>query len=241
MELRPHAFDTTWSDQIASNYRSVITTAMIADGPAPALAARRLAVLTAHAHGAASLSVGALEVMLQRRLMQDDGLGMNEAMDEDAPFASPLWVLLESPDTGVLPRKQLGRQLDAASPVPPLVPVDAAAWAASGAATSIRGLAAPLPANVQLVTLQARLAASEANATAVVLRLAHVFQSGDDSDLSGPASLDLAALWAPPWQLRAATATGLTLGPVVFGAAEPLPAVRLTSLDLRTWQLDLSL
>jgi hypothetical protein len=243
LELRSHAFDATWSDTIASNYRSVLTTALLADGPDPATTPRRLAVLTSHAHGAASLAAGELEVMVQRRLLQDDGLGMNEAMDERAPFSSALWLVLEtgavSPAT-VLARKRLARQLDAVVPLPVLVPADPRAWAGAAAYAVRTALASPLPDAVQLLSLHTRNPPSTAGATAVVLRLAHAVAVGEEPVLSGPARFDLSSLWAPPLALAAMAATGLTLGPAVFGASVPLPTVELGALDLRTWVLTLA-
>ena len=66
----------------------------------------------------------------------------------------------------------------------------AATWLAAHAG-SFSGLAAPLPRNVHLVTLQAH------SPKAVLVRLAHLFEAGEDAALSASVSVDLSAILAP--------------------------------------------
>jgi len=234
LELRPHPFDDSWTDTIASNYRSVITTALITEGATPYESGRRLALLVDHAHGAASLANGQLELMLQRRLMQDDGLGMNEAMDERAPFSSPVWLLAEEPGARATLRKELAEQLNAVEPVPALTPVDRAAWRAAGAAAAVRGLASDLPPAIRLFSC---LATSPEMLSSVVLRLAHAYAAGEDPEYSQGATLNLAELWAPPRELATISARGLTLNAPVFDDGAALPITTLNTLDVGAWVL----
>lgn len=58
----------------------------------------RLTLITAQAHGAASLSSGWLEVILDRRLMQDDWRGLGEGVKDNVPTPSKFIILLEKAD-----------------------------------------------------------------------------------------------------------------------------------------------
>lgn len=91
----------------------------------------------------------------------------------------------------------------------PLGGLSPASWLAryKGSASA---LAAALPGNVHLATLQAL------NETAVLLRLAHAYEAGEDPEGSEPATVSLASLWPAP--LAAATDTTLP-------ASQPLAAV----------------
>ena len=55
----------------------------------------RLTLLTSEAHGMASLNTGWLEVVLDRRLMQDDWRGLNEGVTDNRPTPSQFMIVLE--------------------------------------------------------------------------------------------------------------------------------------------------
>jgi len=234
LELRPHPFDDSWTDKIASNYRSVITTALITEGATPYENGRRLTLLVDHAHGTASLANGQIELMLQRRLMQDDGLGMNEAMDERAPFSSPMWLLAEAHGARATLRKELSEQLNSVEPVPALTPVDRVAWRAANPAAAVRGLTSDLPPAIRLFSC---LATGPEMFRSVVLRLAHAYAVGEDPEYSKEVDLNLADLWAPPRELSTIGAHGLTLNPPVFDDGPTLPMTTLNTLDVVAWML----
>jgi hypothetical protein len=64
-----------------------------------------------------------------------------------------------------------------------------AAWLAAHPGT-VSGLAAPLPPNVHLLTTQAQ------SPSTLLLRLAHLFEAGEDAALSQPVSVSLTNLFA---------------------------------------------
>ena len=106
--LKAREYDDSWEelDAIASNYKPVISMAALRldDESAPF---SRLSLATAEAHGVASLEDGALEVMLQRRLMQDDGLGLEEGCDDQLPFDAHFALRMDTHAFGATPPRQL--------------------------------------------------------------------------------------------------------------------------------------
>ncbi|XP_026465179.1 alpha-mannosidase 2-like [Ctenocephalides felis] len=59
----------------------------------------RLTFITDHAQGAASLYPGQLEVMLDRRIFNDDKRGMDEMLVDNKPTVFKNWLLVESVDS----------------------------------------------------------------------------------------------------------------------------------------------
>ncbi|BFZ07971.1 hypothetical protein BsWGS_11009 [Bradybaena similaris] len=66
----------------------------------------RVTLITSEAHGVASLKDGMLEVMLDRRLMQDDWRGLNEGAHDNVPSPSRFILLPERRDTISLAKEQ---------------------------------------------------------------------------------------------------------------------------------------
>ena len=96
----------------------------------------------------------------------------------------------------------------------PLGGASPAAWAAAHRC-SFSGLAAPLPPNVHLATVFAQ------GPHTILLRLAHVFDAGEDAALSAPVTVDLATLLAGK---TITAATEMTLP-----GAQPLAEVAQTT------------
>lgn len=55
----------------------------------------RFTVLTSHAHGAASLRSGSVEIMLDRRLRYDDSRGLGEGVLDNKKTVAHFWLVLE--------------------------------------------------------------------------------------------------------------------------------------------------
>nr|CCA13903.1 lysosomal alphamannosidase putative [Albugo laibachii Nc14] len=88
---RVRNYRATWNltihdDQefVAANYAPVTTGAYIKDKSI------QLNVVTDRAHGVGSLEDGQMEVMLHRRLLVDDGKGVNEHLNETETYTDPL-------------------------------------------------------------------------------------------------------------------------------------------------------
>ena len=112
-------------------------------------------------------------------------------------------------------------------------------------------LSAPLPPNIHLATVHSH------NASALLLRLTHVYEMGEDATLSGPVTLSLATLFAPPLTVKTATemtlmgtqplagvpkttftsdnGTVITVPIVPAAPSGPGLTVTLTTMQIRTW------
>lgn len=75
--------------RIPGNYFPITTMAYIEDQQ------KRLSLLTNHAQGAASLETGLLEVMLDRRLINDDNKGLGEGVVDNTRIVCEFWLLPE--------------------------------------------------------------------------------------------------------------------------------------------------
>jgi hypothetical protein len=182
-----------------------------------------LSLLPDRAEGGASLADGSLELMLHRRLLRDDALGVGEALNETGLDSSGAGLVVRatqrlligaSPAAAAAARRaELGAALwrpllrfaPAASP---------AAWLAAHAA-NFSGLAAPLPANLHLLTAHAW------GPSQLLLRVAHGFEAGEGGALSGDAAVNLSGLFS--------AASGVAVGACAertVAGAQDLAAVR---------------
>ena len=176
-------------EAIPSNYYPISTGAFIRDEAAAAASKkpRQLTVLTDRAHGAASLSAGELEVMMHRRCNSNDNKGNGENLDETDHITASMMLLVD----GVSDAAPLVRRLSIEQNFAPTVlfaPTASMSSFTTGSDTrSSRLLARPLPPNVHLLSLDQRY--GSANAT--VLRLQHIFEAIDQTNLSVPVAIDL--------------------------------------------------
>ena len=186
-------YTTVMSETVSGNYYPVncLIRASSADVT--------VAVAVDRSEGGSSLVDGALELMVHRRMQHDDGRGVGEPLNEPGLDGKGLiirgrhWLLvapaaaapaaykaLHVQSLGLPTTLQMFAGLGALSP---------AQWLAANKGTA-SVLAAPLPPNVYLTTLHAH------NDTSMLLRLAHLYDAGEDAALSAPATVDLAGLLA---------------------------------------------
>ncbi|RUS73821.1 hypothetical protein EGW08_018414 [Elysia chlorotica] len=84
---------------IQGNYHPMTSMAYIEDD-----SLSRITLITSHSHGASTQSPGWLEVILDRRLMQDDWRGLNEGIKDNALSPSKFILLVERGQGPVLPK-----------------------------------------------------------------------------------------------------------------------------------------
>jgi hypothetical protein len=187
-----------------------------------------LSVVTDRTQGGSSMADGSVELMVHRRLQHDDGRGVGEPLDEPG---------LNALGTGLVVRCVHRLSLDVAASAPRvgkravqelmfkpqvlLSPLAAGttpqAWARAHRA-NFSGLTAPLPANLHLVTTHAL------GPQTVLVRLAHLFQAGEDAELSAPATVALTTLFAAT-QLSGCVETTVP-------GSQPLAAVRVRTVSV---------
>jgi hypothetical protein len=204
LNYRP-TWNLTVNEPVAGNYYPVNVGIYLKD------AATQLSILTDRSLGGASLNDGQVELMIQRRLLQDDGRGVGEPLNETdgiTPYdnngnggvrigtgihvTGTHRVLVDSATNSYSMRKIRIEQNKFFSPI-------VTKFTASSALPSDRYLtkssflAGPaLPPNVEIMTLQ-RLDNNQ-----YLLRLAHQFAVGEDSTYSQPVTVDINGLFSFP-------------------------------------------
>uniref|UniRef100_A0A8C2N314 Alpha-mannosidase n=1 Tax=Cricetulus griseus TaxID=10029 RepID=A0A8C2N314_CRIGR len=186
-----HDYRPTWklnqTEPVAGNYYPVNTRIYISDGH------MQLTVVTDRSQGGSSLKDGSLELMVHRRLLADDGRGVEEALIESGAASTVRgrhFVLLSSVSDAAARHRLLAEEVVLA---PQVVLAQGGSpyysWAAPR--TQFSGLRQDLPPQVHLLTL-ARWGPKK-----LLLRLEHQFTVTEDSgrNLSSPVTLNLQNLF----------------------------------------------
>ena len=172
---------------ISGNYYPIVASIAIRD------AGKELSLLTDRAQSASSLSSGELEVMVHRRTLVDDSRGVGEALDEtdcgyrvpDDPKCPPLTArgLHSLTLASTAQSRREAQQYHQDPIVLAFQTVDAAQKTKSFSMVEEQ-----FPSNVQLVTLKQL-------PNGVLVRVAHMYQFGEDDKLSMKATIDLQKLF----------------------------------------------
>ncbi|KAH6810146.1 Glycosyl hydrolase family 38 protein [Perilla frutescens var. frutescens] len=160
---------------------------------------KELSVLVDRAVGGSSLIDGQIELMLHRRLLRDDGKGVAEALNETVcidnqckglTIQGKYYYKIDPLGEGAKWRRSAGQEIYS----PFLLAFseqDKDTWMSSHRPTfSAINSSYKLPDNVAILTLQ------ELNNNEVLLRLAHLYESGEDKDLSAMTQVELKKLFA---------------------------------------------
>ncbi|XP_068854008.1 lysosomal alpha-mannosidase isoform X2 [Aphelocoma coerulescens] len=177
----------TWnlsqSEPVAGNYYPVNTRIFIRDQKV------QLTVLTDRSQGGSSILDGSLELMVHRRLLNDDNRGVGEPLDEPGEDGQGLVVrgrhrlLLDTVAAAADQHRPQAQEM-VTSPYVVLAP---------GSGPHLRqfsGLRRALPPNLHLLSLEPRGAGS------LLLRLEHLFERGESQNGSQPVTVDLTTLFS---------------------------------------------
>jgi alpha-mannosidase len=168
-------------------------------------AGRGFGLVPDRAQGAASLVDGAVEVMLHRRLAHDDARGVGEPLNETACgcsacgcgglVVSGTHTLVADAAGPALAAAWRSASLPVSRPLLVGLVTDAGVVGALAQAAAGAPAAQPpsLPPNLHLLTL-APAGDGAGGSQQLLLRVAHLFGAGEHSDLSAPATVDLATL-----------------------------------------------
>mmetsp|Transcript_69979 Transcript_69979/g.152665 ORF Transcript_69979/g.152665 Transcript_69979/m.152665 type:complete len:1011 (-) Transcript_69979:481-3513(-) len=207
MLYRKKDFRASWNftqtEPVAGNYFPITTSVFIkSHDSGNSDAAAQLTLLTDAAQaGSGCVREGELEMMVHRDLLQDDGRGVGEPLNE-TQFVNPYVGSNQGQHygPGLVIRGQHRLLFSATSaaakawrPMQDQLYMPVRPFFAKGEkveVSSFSALSKALPANVQLLTLEPW------NASATLLRLAHQFGKGEDSELSGTATVDLKDLFS---------------------------------------------
>lgn len=191
--IRNHQDTFPWNttEKIAGNYYPVTSWIYIKD----IYDNLQLTLLPDRAQGGSSVNDGSLELMIHRRLLYDDGFGVNEALNEPGFDGRGLVVrgshyLTLGKAEKMIP---LNKRIAKIRFHYPLVAFSKVNWRnlSRYALKEFRGLTRRLPQNIHVLTLE-RLEDQQ-----ILLRLEHFYEKNDDSYFSHPATVSLSNLFRP--------------------------------------------
>lgn len=182
------------NEPVAGNYYPVNLGMFIKDNSS------EFTILVDRAVGGSSIKNGQLEIMLHRRLLNDDGRGVGEALNETVCLENTCEGLtvqgryllrVDAANKGSRWRRFTGQEMYSPLQLAFTTQAKGENWISSH--TSIYSIMAPgynLPENVALITLQELVDGS------ILLRLAHLYEIDEDVDLSKKATVYLKKLFA---------------------------------------------
>ena len=201
-QKRTRSYRETWNltefEPVAGNFYPVNAAAYIEDDFAS------LAIAVDRTQGAASLIDGAVEFMVQRRLIADDHRGVSECLNETVGGMNPYPPYGDAARVGegvvITGKHQLlfGDKMSGASGARSMMDgafVDPLVFAASEQAgtrvpfrkTAFSRMKNSLPPNVMLITF----APMPSKPNTFLIRLGHQYAAGEDDELSKPVSVSL--------------------------------------------------
>ncbi|KAL8544290.1 hypothetical protein ACS0TY_004722 [Phlomoides rotata] len=173
---------------------------------------KELSVLVDRAMGGSSLVDGQIELMLHRRLLRDDGKGVAEALNETVcidnqckglTIQGKYYYKIDPLGEGAKWRRSTGQEIYSPFLLAFAEQKDEDVWTRSLAPSFSAIDSYRLPDNVAIITLQ-ELANKE-----VLLRLAHLYETGEDKDLSVMTQVELKKLF-PGKQIGKVVETSLS-------------------------------
>ncbi|KAI3500943.1 hypothetical protein L1887_36772 [Cichorium endivia] len=260
---RVRDFRTDWelqvNEPVAGNYYPINLGAYVRDE------SMELSVLVDRAVGGASLVDGQIELMLHRRLLYDDKKGVGEVLNETVcvlndckglMIQGKYYIRIDPVGNGAKWRRTYGQEIYS-----PLLLAfseqDGNDWINNHVSSfSMIDSSYSLPNNTAIITLQ------ELESGKVLLRLAHLYEVGEDKDYSVMASVELKKLF-PDKKIKKVTEMNLSgnqergemekkkLGWKVKGSSEEAEIVRgggvdseklvveLGPMEIRTFFIDL--
>lgn len=200
-DFRP-SWELNLTELIASNFYPLTAAMYIQDDE------RQLALLTERAQAGASLRSGQMEVMVHRRTMEDDFRGVAEPLNETACGCTQCdcpglvvrgrhWLLLAPRNEAARPRRTLQQELND-PPVLAFGAIPRGVGSHGGSEGSVEGRTGLrrtwslseghiMHSNVHLLTLKD-------TGSSYLVRLAHLYQEGEDPALAQPVTENLNAV-----------------------------------------------
>lgn len=154
-----------------------------------------MTLLSDRSQGGSSLTDGSLEVMLHRRQLYDDGLGVNEALNETGTNQKGLVVrgvtslILDTVEKSARIHRQLAHEINNK----PLVTFSINDEANIRPLSGFSALSHELPRNLHVLTFASEYSMSGKPLTAnsILVRIEHFYEKDEDSELSQPVTVNL--------------------------------------------------
>jgi lysosomal alpha-mannosidase len=229
-------YDYANDEPISGNYYPVNSRIFIKDD------SKQLTLLTDRSQGGSSLTDGSIELMVHRRDLYDDGFGVGEALNETGTDGRGLvvtgrhWLLLSSPSTGARRHRVYAQEMFA-QPLFTFTSVQDDNFDSyiSDFKTSFAGITKSLPSNVNFLTLSQWKDNSQ-----MLIRLEHLFQKGEDVELSRPVTINLKDLFET-FDITSMSETSLTTLQTFPNSTRTSDlTVTLSPMDIRTFIADVT-
>ena len=188
------------TEKTAGNYYPINSRIYIRDEQAN----KQLTVVTDRSQGGASIQDGSIEIMLHRRILNDDSLGVSEPLNEPGSdnkgliVKGKLYVLLDTIENSAKLHRQLALQLNN-EPVSLFIGINGLKNEQKMISlykemNNFHGLSnTTLPSNLHLLTFMRDFDYETPNT--LIIRLEHFYEIGEDSVLSQPVQYDLQQLF----------------------------------------------
>ena len=186
------------TESVSGNYYPVNSRIFIRDEKEDANNQRQLTLVTDRSQGGSSLTDGCIEIMLHRRILHDDSLGVHEALNETGIDGNGLVVLgnfhliFNSTKNSAKLHRELSHKIN----TQPLF-----VFTNPGKINSLKlkvddyftFLNGSLPENIHLLTLMTDFDSGSNNS--LIIRLEHFYELSDDSILSQAVKINLQYLF----------------------------------------------
>ncbi|XP_060578031.1 lysosomal alpha-mannosidase-like isoform X2 [Ruditapes philippinarum] len=202
---RQRNYRPTWklnqTEPVAGNYYPVNSRIFMQDTKEDT----QFTVMTDRSHGGGSINDGQIEIMLHRRNLFDDCLGVGEPLNETGAdhkgliVRGKMYVFMDTVANSAKMHRDLGLRTYMA-PIPAFAKTDMKYSEYSQYFNTMwSGIKSPLPANVHMLTLEqwGGPAIEPAATQPYLIRLEHFYEKGEDAELSQPATVSLQDLFVP--------------------------------------------
>ena len=191
-DFRPSWPNFNQTEPVSGNYYPINSRILIRDEYAD-VTSRQLTIVTDRSYGGASIEDGSIEIMLHRRLLMDDILGLTEPLDELGVTLHGLiakgkhYLFFNSSQNSAALHRDKAHKVN----MQPLITfVNETSEENLKNLNKFKAVQVSLPENVELLTL-----AHDFSANALVVRFEHFYEQNEDFILSQDASFDIKQLF----------------------------------------------
>lgn len=201
----------TWTlnqtEPVSGNYYPINSKIYIKDElPNPAGVNRQLSILTDRTHGGSSINDGQIEIMLHRRLLWDDSLGVLEPLDElginlkGLIAKGKIYLLFNSTVDSPRLHRDLSHKINS-QPLITFPDADEESALLFSKLNKYQVITQSLPDNIELITFKRDFNADDSQSNAIIVRFEHFYEINEDYLLSQPVTIDIAQLFGSTFNI----------------------------------------